>query len=275
MSSNLAKRLLVALAAIPLILLITWQGAYLFLAFVLLICVLALWEFAKICQAKSVVIFTPVGYICGTALLVAFYFWHDRATTALLLVMATAIFTRELLRLSPMGGIERVAFSFFGTFYAFFLMGHAILLRELPQLVDQPYGRGMGFIFLAFIPTWTGDTAAYGFGSKLGRHKLCPPISPGKSVEGAFFGILFSMLAGIVLKLLYADYLSYGQAAVLGGLLGVVAIVGDLIESLFKRDAGVKDSSALLPGHGGILDRFDASFLTLPATYYFLRYVVF
>ncbi len=109
----------------------------------------------------------------------------------------------------------------------------------------------------------------------MGKHKFCLVFSPHKSSEGAIFGIIFSILSVLILKWIYASYLTYGHVLLLGLVLGIIGQLGDLIESLCKRDMGVKDTSKILPGHGGILDRFDASFLTIPATYYYLKYLVF
>ena len=144
---------------------------------------------------------------------------------------------------------------------------------------DYTVGALAGTVLVMFpvMITWATDTGAYAFGRMFGRHKLIPSVSPGKTVEGAIGGVVL----GAVIAWLYIHFLlrPYAHLAMLPlGILGfsiiisVVAQVGDLAESLFKRDAGVKDSGALLPGHGGILDRFDSLLFVLPSAYLLLGY---
>lgn len=275
MKSELTKRILVAVIAIPAILGLTWLGGVVFMLLVIAVSLIAQWEFYDLCRKQEVDTHAIAGLLAGIGLQISFYLLNDSGFSGVLTAIFIIVLLRELSRFSPPGGISRVAFTLLGIFYAPFLFGHAILLRELPNLINVPYATGLGFIFLAFIPTWVGDTAAYGFGVKFGKHKFCPPISPKKSIEGTVFGLIFAMLSVVVLHWIYAGYLSLWQAIFLGLAIGVLGQLGDLIESLFKRDVGVKDSSNFLPGHGGILDRFDASLFTIPATYYFLKFVAF
>jgi phosphatidate cytidylyltransferase len=107
-----------------------------------------------------------------------------------------------------------------------------------------------------------------------GKHRLFERVSPKKSWEGAVFGFIFSVLTMITAKMLVLDYLSYQHAIVLGLLIGVFGQLGDLIESRFKRDAGVKDSSSLIPGHGGVYDRFDSLVYISPIVYLYIDFIV-
>lgn len=125
-------------------------------------------------------------------------------------------------------------------------------------------------MLLVFVLTWTCDTAAYVVGRAIGRHRPWPALSPKKTVEGAVGGMLFTLLAAIVGRSWLAPELTLGAAIVLGLVVGVLCPIGDLVESLFKRQAGVKDSSTLIPGHGGLLDRVDSMLFSAPATYYVL-----
>lgn len=119
--------------------------------------------------------------------------------------------------------------------------------------------------------TWSGDSAAYFFGKRFGRRKLAPRVSPGKTVEGGLAGVVGSIVAGALAGLLMGSYENFPVGPFAGGLIGMALSVagqlGDLAESVLKREAGVKDSGTLLPGHGGALDRFDALFFTVPLTY--------
>ena len=178
------------------------------------------------------------------------------------------------------GTIADVAASVFGLFYLGFLPSHWIKLRDLadaslaPNLSGQvallglPWSAGLALTLLACFLIVATDIGAYVIGRRLGRHPLSP-ISPGKTIEGALGGLACAMAVGAIGGL----WLGWRWGALLGGLLGVVvalfALVGDLTESMLKRDAGVKDSGDVIPGHGGMLDRID-SYLFVPAVVYSL-----
>lgn len=168
-----------------------------------------------------------------------------------------------------------VAVTVFGTGYAS-LLGCALYLRHLPGLEDPWHGGAI--LFAPILLTWLSDTFAYFGGRAFGRRKLIPRVSPGKTVEGALSAIAGALLGGIGYTFLLEAFPTYRpalwQAALFGVLVSVVAQIGDLAESLFKRDVGVKDSGTLLPGHGGALDRFDSLIFTLPLGYVFFRFVV-
>ena len=167
-----------------------------------------------------------------------------------------------------------------GVAYAAVPLALVLLLRTFPGVE----GRTMAWAgaYLAMLPlvvTWLGDSAAYFSGKHLGRRKLIPSVSPKKTVEGAIGGLLGSTLGALAFAALFLGpgsptVLPLLWAGVLGLTIGVVAPVGDLAESVMKREAGVKDSGALLPGHGGVLDRFDGIYFTVPLTYAFLLLVL-
>jgi len=156
----------------------------------------------------------------------------------------------------------------------------ALLLRNLdPVSAGVASWRGASFVAYPLTITWTGDTAAYFFGTRWGRRRLLPSVSPKKSVEGAIAGLAGSVVAGVVFNALVFDLwfgLSIGAVAagVGGALIGAVGQVGDLAESVMKREAGVKDSGRLFPGHGGVLDRFDSLLYALPVAWAWLALVV-
>jgi phosphatidate cytidylyltransferase len=160
---------------------------------------------------------------------------------------------------------------------------HGLLLRHLLDtgVVPGVEGRWAGTALVGFAVglTWLNDTGAYFFGTAFGRHKLIPSVSPNKSVEGSIAGILSAVIvgalyAGLVLGPLVGLPLGYGAGAVGGALIAIAAQVGDLAESVLKREAGVKDSGRLIPGHGGVLDRFDALFFALPVAFWYLASVL-
>lgn len=120
------------------------------------------------------------------------------------------------------------------------------------------------------VSIWICDSAAFFLGTAFGKHKLFPRVSPNKSWEGAIAGFIFAIITMITAKALLLNELTLIDSLIVGIIVGSIGQLGDLVESLFKRDAGVKDSSALIPGHGGILDRFDSLLLTAPAVYIYL-----
>lgn len=181
------------------------------------------------------------------------------------------------------GSIADIAASIFGLFYLGFLPSHWLRLRNLvdwsltPALAQNPTGGplvpGMALMLLACLQIVAADIGAYFIGRRFGRHSLSP-ISPGKTVEGALGSLLCSVLVGAI----GGELLSWNWGSAVGGCLGALvalfALVGDLTESMMKRDAGVKDSGDAIPGHGGILDRIDSYLFTPAVVYYFVILVV-
>jgi phosphatidate cytidylyltransferase len=139
-------------------------------------------------------------------------------------------------------------------------LGFLILLRHLPT-------HGRLALYTVLLSVWAGDTLAYLGGRLLGRHKMAPATSPGKTWEGFVFGTAATVFVAFV-AMYKQHFLSIPQSIVLGVILAIAGPLGDLFESLLKRDAGVKDSGTLLGGHGGMLDRLDAFFFAAPAAYF-------
>jgi len=148
----------------------------------------------------------------------------------------------------------------FGIFYIGFCAAHLILLRSLPN--------GIYWLLMLTAITVFSDTAAYYTGRKLGKTKLCPNLSPGKTRAGAVGGIFGGMLGGLVVAVIAFGNVNLVFIGLLSLILSAIGIIGDLIESIIKRVSGVKDSGHILPGHGGLLDRCDSILLTAPVLYY-------
>ena len=164
-----------------------------------------------------------------------------------------------------------------GPLYIGVLLAHIPLLSQLGTtgvLTDYGYGYELGrsWLLFALLTTFAADSGAYFIGRLIGRHKMAPHLSPGKTWEGAAGGLAAALTAAILLPLLPNEYLNlqldWWQPALIGAALGSAAPAGDLLESALKRRAGVKDAGKLFPGHGGMLDRLDSLLLTLPLTYY-------
>jgi phosphatidate cytidylyltransferase len=188
-----------------------------------------------------------------------------------------------LLRRSLAGTMLDWAVSVAATLYIGWLAAHAILLRAVftPPTVESflltdlarwpatlPVTSGTLWTLTAILVTWATDTAAFATGSAWGRHKLAEWLSPKKTWEGAVSGLLASLATTVACVLVFGLHLSLPAAIAAGLALGVIAQIGDLAESLLKRQTGVKDTGTMIPGHGGVLDRLDSLLFTLPATYY-------
>ncbi len=152
----------------------------------------------------------------------------------------------------------------FGVVYCGFLMGHIILLMGLEN--------GGSWLIVLTAITAASDSGAYFVGKFLGKTKLCPHISPGKTVAGFVGGIIFGVLGGILLATFFLPEISLVKIAIYGALLAALGVAGDLTESIIKRATGTKDSGKLLPGHGGFLDRSDSMLFCAPTFYYILTF---
>lgn len=183
------------------------------------------------------------------------------------LALAAGILLIALVELfSRVHSLDRAALTLFGALFAGWMPAHLALIRAM-----RPHGEA--FVLLVFLAVWAADSAGYFAGRAFGRNALAPEVSPKKTWEGAAAGLLAAAAAALVLQRFgLRDALTPLQAAGLGLGLGVVGQVSDLAESMIKRDAGVKDSGALLPGHGGVFDRFDSYILAAPAVYYALSF---
>jgi phosphatidate cytidylyltransferase len=166
-----------------------------------------------------------------------------------------------------------IAATLFAVTFIGVLFGYLIGLRLLD---DLPKGEetGSDLVFLLFFVVWASDTAAYYTGSAVGRTPLAPQVSPRKTVEGALGGVAGALAATFVARAWFMHWLSPLDCVILAPLLGVIGILGDLVESMLKRGAGVKDSASVVPGHGGILDRVDSVLYAAPVLYYYYLFAM-
>ncbi len=146
-------------------------------------------------------------------------------------------------------------------------------MREFYPANTDLYINGAYLIISILASIWIGDSAAYFGGINLGKHKLFPRVSPNKSWEGAIFGFIFTTGAMILAKVIILNFISWQNVIIIGIIIGTIGQIGDLVESLLKRDAAVKDSSSIIPGHGGFFDRFDSLLFSAPAIWLYLRYL--
>lgn len=257
----LHKRVLSAVAGIPVFLLAVWYGNWAHFALTVLIMVFALSELNKIFREMNIKTSLPV-MLAGVLILSASALWGGHSAFGAAIMPVVALLLLSGVFRYPAVAPAEVAVGLAGTLYiALFIFFY--LIRTLDG--------GLVWILIMLSGTWAGDTAAYFVGKKLGRIKLAPLLSPGKTLEGALGGVLGSTLAAVLAFTLYPypGVLIYKVIA-LGFIVGVFGILGDLFESSLKRTAGIKDTGFIIPGHGGVLDRFDSMLFTAPAVYYFV-----
>ena len=166
--------------------------------------------------------------------------------------------------------IANAATTILGFIYCGWFPLHLLFLRELSS---ERFHDGLGFVVMMFTAILLTDIGCYYAGRHLGKHKLAPVVSPNKTIEGSIGGIICAIIGAIIVA--YFIGFEWYYAIIVGFICTVFAQIGDLCESLIKRDAGVKDSGDTLPGHGGFLDRTDSFIFTIPVMYYFCKYFVF
>jgi phosphatidate cytidylyltransferase len=201
-----------------------------------------------------------VALLAAAALVVAAYYGTHFQLVIVLAAVFPAMFAASVVRPTREGVTVAMAITFFGIAWIGIPFAHAVLLRELPD-------HGAALLVDVLVATFVADTAAYAGGRMFGRHRLAPALSPNKTLEGLAFGIAGGTL-GFWFAGLYQDWMSGVDALLIGICVAALAPVGDLFESLIKRDLAVKDSGTVFGPHGGLLDRLDAVLFTIVAGYY-------
>jgi phosphatidate cytidylyltransferase len=266
----------VGVVGIPFLAFMALEGSLFLLVLVSLIILIGLWEFYRLAEAKGIRPYKILGIGGGLFLSWQTYFKLRGGDEIVLTLILLVVMVAELFRREQHHSLYHIAATIFGVFYVGWLSSHFILLRELPELVGRRYSDGGWYLLSVFIITWVCDTGAYGVGLAWGRHPLLPRVSPKKTVEGTIGGVVTALLTALLLGGVFLkDLLAMRHFLVMGLIVGIVGQIGDLVESLLKRDAQVKDASRLLPGHGGVLDRFDSLLFSVPITYWYLKYLVF
>lgn len=257
-TSALAKRLVSAVTLIPAVVWLTLAGpAVVFHAVVIALAAGAAWELTRMFERAGRGThgwLTPAVAALVTASFVRPRLVPAALTAAVLLTLAAPLWRRT----AP--STDAVTTTLLAITYVGWMLGHGVLLRELPN--------GGPLVLLLLGVTWAGDSAAYFVGSTIGRTKLAPVVSPNKTIEGAVGQVVAAIIAAIALHGWLVPEWTWLAAAVAGVVLGTVAQIGDLAESVIKRSLGTKDTGGLIPGHGGVLDRLDSVLFNVPALYY-------
>lgn len=261
------KRIIAALVLTPLFLLLIIKGTYFhYSILVLVLALLGLWEYFNLIGDRVAQRMKNMGILWGILLTCSLYAGSSQVIIAVLTFGFMSVCLLRLSKASDIGTVfQEIGYTFLGPLYVGLLLGHLILLRATVE--------GREWTLLLFFTIWMGDIAAFYTGLSLGRHKLYPEISPNKTIEGAIGGILGCLMIVAAAKVLYMNQLSVVDVAIISIGIAVMGQLGDLCESMFKRAAGVKDSGNLIPGHGGILDRFDSVLFAAPFLYYYLVFI--
>ncbi len=273
--SSIFLRVIASIVFIPCLYVITNKGGYHFLALIDIVILIGIWEFYCMMEWKGIHPYKGIGILCALALSWYVFFSNGIYANLFLTLVLIAIMCLELTRKNEKMAVYHISTTILGVIYVSFLGSHLILLRELPLSIGIDYSFGSSFVFLAFIVTWAGDTSAYIVGMLIGKHPLLPRVSEKKTWEGAFGGAFFSLISAFIAKYTFASYLETWHAFAIGVIAAFIGQLGDLVESMIKRDAEIKDASTTIPGHGGVLDRFDSLLFSSPLIYYFLKFVVF
>ncbi len=262
------KRVLTSIVLVPVLYVIVWElPPVYFTGLVVVAAVIGQYEFYRMARNRGIKPHVVLG--CAFGVLVALSFYPGLSlfrgmggafciTAGMFAIMSARLFSSRPVE----GALEDIAATLLGVFYVALLFGFQAAIRKCDG--------GKQWIVFLYLVIWASDTGAYYIGSSLGKHKLYPKISPKKSVEGLIGGMVAAAGAALLCRVWFLPAVGVQEAAVLGLVLAVAGTLGDFVESLFKRSAGVKDSGSLIPGHGGMLDRMDSMLFAAPVLYYYL-----
>ncbi|MBP3820474.1 phosphatidate cytidylyltransferase [bacterium] len=264
-----ATRMLTGFILGTIVLLCIVAGGYELLGLLAVVLAFASKEYVKILNHKGFYPSLKVIYFTEAILAMVVYF-HRLDLVAVTLTICAMCSFMWVLFVGRQPYIANVATTLLGMVYCGWFPLHLIFLRNLS---GNGFDSGLGFVVLMLISIICTDVGCYYVGTKYGKTKLAPTVSPNKTVEGALGGAFCSVISAEIIGL----YIGIGwfMALIAGLLCTTFAQIGDLCESLLKRDAGVKDSGDTLPGHGGFLDRTDSFALTIPVMYYFCKFFIF
>lgn len=253
--SNTIKRILVGIIGIPVILILVYLGGIYFFVFCLIIQSLCLWEFLKMFENKNIYPLKSLTIIISVIMFVLLSERYFYSIVLLIIPFFAEVFRGK--RRNPLNAIVSV----FGVIYI-----------TIPFALLNELGKNYLFVFYIFILIWACDTFAFFGGKIFGKHQLTS-ISPKKTIEGSVTGLLFSLITSVLFYSIESSFLDLTDSIVLGVTVGIVSQVGDNFESLLKRFSEVKDSSGIIPGHGGLLDRFDSLILVTPIIFLYFNFM--
>ena len=268
MSNNL-RRVITALLSAPVVLVLAYLGGWAFAGLVAIIGLLGQRELYMMARQTGARPYQVGGFVLGGFVVLTFLrpsLWPLGVTGFLLFVAAAPfLLPREQF-------LASFTVTIAGIVYPTALLGSLVRLREVRSAAVSDEG-AFQLVLFTLLVVWTTDVAAYYVGRTLGRRSLAPSISPNKTWEGTFGGVGAALVVGLLLKLTFVELLPWPHVAALIAIGGGVSQLGDLLESILKRSVEVDDASRLLPGHGGMLDRFDAMAVAAPLIVLYLHLV--
>ncbi len=272
---GLVTRVVSAVILVLVIVILLWLGDIPFVVGITLVVLGGLWELYSTFSKHGYKPALVLSIATGCAFPVLAYFMKDDPKDLTWFVLALALYLPLLFAwcLFRPGGSKSpttdVSISLLGVVMVGFCLGHFVLMLGFDEI-------SWTVPFTIIVMVWVSDAVAYLVGSAIGKHKMFPRISPGKSWEGFLAGTAGVFIAAYILQItVNRPWLSIGTAMELAAIVCIFAPLGDFSESMVKRELGIKDMSSLIPGHGGIMDRFDSMFFTAVISYYFLRFFVF
>ncbi len=274
----LLKRTIIALIFIPLLIFFILWGGVAFLGLVCAIIGVSLFEFYQGMRKKERAPFLIEGILLGLLIPVSVYLWGEGILQLILTFSVFFLFLRQFLKFETRQAFINISLTLGGILYISLLFSYVLILRNNPSLVQASSLKGINsltgarLVLTVFFVTWMADTSAYFIGKKWGRHKLFPQFSPYKSLEGLVGAVLVSCIAMFISRLWLG--FSLVHTLILGISVGIIGQIGDFFESMLKREIKIKDFGKILPGHGGVLDRFDSLLFTIPFFYYYIKYLL-
>ncbi|MGA8849214.1 MAG: phosphatidate cytidylyltransferase [Dehalococcoidia bacterium] len=266
----LKHRVITAAVGVPLVILAVWFGDPWFSLLIAAAALAGTYEFYHMANFDKREPLLYLGLLWSLALVLSPHYKNPDVLPIVITATTLISLIRLLLRPSREKAFHNWAWTIVGALYVGWMLSYWLNLRGLAD--------GRNWVYLAMLTTFANDTSAFFIGRARGKHKLAPMISPAKTWEGAIGGLVSAILAAIViamvLNLISSFAFKYWQIILLGFLVSLFAQLGDLVESLLKRNMGVKESGNLLPGHGGILDRFDSLIFVGAVVYYYVIWML-
>ena len=256
-------RILSSFIGIPLLLAAVWYGGLPLLVLTAALMLLGLWEIGRIFERNDIKVSFLLAVPSCLILLALAYYYKEGYSGAAVAAIIIAVLLASVVQYPRFTPIDAAA-----TLLSIFYVGLIIYL-----FLISTYKNGFVWLIILLVCTWASDTSAYLIGRKWGKRPLAPALSPGKTLEGSAGGTIGGVIAAFAVTI-FSSNLPFWPVVIMGLIIGITAQAGDLVESAIKRQAGIKDSGKLIPGHGGILDRFDSMLFTAPIVFYYVGSVI-
>ena len=276
------SRSIVNFLGIPLIVFLVFMGEYFFLFFISVVNFFCLREFYLLPRSEKIYPQFIIGYIISFLILLLNFFQYDKIIFFtffdFFIICILFIIIFELFR-AKKNPFLNISITLTGLLYVPTFLSSLFLIRNFDSQSQNFYNLGMVITFVIFLSTWLCDTGALFFGKFLGKNKLLYRVSPNKTIEGSIGGFFGTFLIYILFYFfsfdeIFNEYINHLDILFIFIIIGIGAQIGDLAESLFKRNFGLKDSSSMLAGHGGFLDRFDSILFSAPLVYIYFRFFI-